>query len=837
MWPRCASSCAEMTFSSAMCAAHVNCDQANWIPGKLLKGSPVNTYGTFSATQLLKNFRSSAKSHLLGPAHEWCVETEVRAREAKRAQLNLGLNLGRLAYTMILEADSHTRSERKVSHLQLMGLPVGDKNHDRKFVKEFTKCVEQIMRRAMLHFLGEQRPQTLHRPVFAVNADKLTCMRRTSQMVGGIMLVEGEIRSIFLGCFTCGVNLDGEHTAKNALGVLERMVGLSKVRLREQWVSFAADGAYFSTRVEVHLVRLVGVSLDWILAGWDNAHRLELVVNDIRKDTALILLWYRTIAEKLSSLQADYRYGKHYEEALDIAEAMKRELFAPTYICTTRFCSSERKVYVNFYGNWTLYHTNKEKRWEAETVAADRAGLAVQLKTMKGFLFMAGLIDLLEHVSKLSVFVQLVNSLPWEKIEANKRMLVTTARLRAQLAVNGTLTVVDFPNLQPRVCELLRGELHGIKLNFIGANTSNPKLALRLVFKRLVAWLVKFETGMQTRLVDDTPAAYAHMARALDLRRLARAALHNDAAEKAALCWLANWIREEGWINLPSDDELWAQHCQVRSRLVTRAAQLAGSSFEWFPSDRTCSGTVMMRVLFTDSCLYLGVHDWLFLFELCSTHTSNESVVESMGNIIDKHAAPGRHLAPVDYSREAYIHWNGSPLHPSNDLVNAALNLLFNALGPGDWNFLHKTLRPSKLKFRAVSQVVDRHRAERSKLPFMETQWQAPVAAGGFAADSDGEDGDAADATGVLDDDEEFGETGTHAELGTFEVETILKYRCNRMKRRDEWLVKWKNYPRSKNTWERFSHFMTSEFRDLAKDLKRRATGVPHIVDSDKDDK
>mmetsp|Transcript_46417 Transcript_46417/g.108320 ORF Transcript_46417/g.108320 Transcript_46417/m.108320 type:complete len:143 (+) Transcript_46417:1098-1526(+) len=140
------------------------------------------------------------------------------------------------------------------------------------------------------------------------------------------------------------------------------------------------------------------------------------------------------------------------------------------------------------------------------------------------------------------------------------------------------------------------------------------------------------------------------------------------------------------------------------------------------------------------------------------------------------------------------------------------------------------------LKFRAVSQVVDRHRAERSKLPFMETQWQAPAAAGGFAADSDGEDGDAADATGVLDDDEEFGETGTHAELGTFEVETILKYRCNRMKRRDEWLVKWKNYPTSKNTWERFSHFMTSEFRNLANDLKRRATGVPHIVDSDKDD-
>ncbi|KAJ1631497.1 hypothetical protein T492DRAFT_869833 [Pavlovales sp. CCMP2436] len=56
--------------------------------------------------------------------------------------------------------------------------------------------------------------------------------------------------------------------------------------------------------------------------------------------------------------------------------------------------------------------------------------------------------------------------------------------------------------------------------------------------------------------------------------------------------------------------------------------------------------------------------------------------------------------------------------------------------------------------------------------------------------------------------------------------------------RRDEWLVMWKNsYPTSKNTWEQFSHFMTSEFRDLANDLKRRATGVPLIVDTDEDDK
>mmetsp|Transcript_28187 Transcript_28187/g.70920 ORF Transcript_28187/g.70920 Transcript_28187/m.70920 type:complete len:81 (+) Transcript_28187:416-658(+) len=62
---------------------------------------------------------------------------------------------------------------------------------------------------------------------------------------------------------------------------------------------------------------------------------------------------------------------------------------------------------------------------------------------MKGFLFMAGLvglIDLLEHVSKLSVFVQLVNSLPWEKIEANKRKLAAPrAAHRQRHAYGGRL--------------------------------------------------------------------------------------------------------------------------------------------------------------------------------------------------------------------------------------------------------------------------------------------------------------------------------------------------------------------------------------------------------------
>jgi hypothetical protein len=80
--------------------------------------------------------------------------------------------------------------------------------------------------------------------------------------------------------------------------------------------------------------------------------------------------------------------------------------------------------------------------------------------------------------------VQIVNSLPWEKLEVTRQMLDTTARLHKQLVEWGPqrpLVEGDFPTLQPRVDELLTGKLCGIALG------------IALVFKRLVHWLEKFE--------------------------------------------------------------------------------------------------------------------------------------------------------------------------------------------------------------------------------------------------------------------------------------------------------------------------------------------------------
>ena len=250
-----------------------------------------------------------------------------------------------------------------------------------------------------------------------------------------------------------------------------------------------------------------------------------------------------------------------------------------------------------------------------------------------------------------------------------------------------------------------------MKLNFSGAGTSNANDAISKVYARLSSWLKFFDGRFRERCLKEMPAAYGHMGKCLDLRRLANTRAHDDESEKSALCWLAKWCKEDGCIEIPHDDELWKQHLSVRDRLVKRAAELKGTRGDWLPSNRVLSGTVIMRELWQSSNLRSGASDWLTIFEACVIKSSNESVVESMGMIIDLHSAPGRHPDPEVCAVESFIHWNGPVLSRSRRMLTAALNLHFKG---NRWNFTNTCLRGEKLMFKQVSLVVDRVQARPS---------------------------------------------------------------------------------------------------------------------------
>jgi len=232
------------------------------ISNKLVQGINRGELGYFKAEQALKNLKPTVKGHLSSAAHKWAADAAAAEAEAAKAQRNVCLNVARIAYKTIREGDSHVRFEREVSAINLMGLNLGEKNHHRSFVSSFAESAEAVLRSSQRRFLDTPRVETGRRPVFAVNADKLTCMRRTSQLVGIIMIVDGEFIAGMLGCTTCGTNLDGDHTAASLLSVLEDkdFVGLSRERLRKQCVGAAFDGAYFSTHVPSWFCRKLGIS-------------------------------------------------------------------------------------------------------------------------------------------------------------------------------------------------------------------------------------------------------------------------------------------------------------------------------------------------------------------------------------------------------------------------------------------------------------------------------------------------------------------------------------------------------------------------------------------------
>ena len=202
------------------------------------------------------------------------------------------------------------------------------------------------------------------------------------------------------------------------------------------------------------------------------------------------------------------------------------------------------------------------------------------------------------------------------------------------------------------------------------------------------------------------------------------------------------------------------------------------------PSDSVLSGTVIMRELWQSSSLRSGARDWLTIFEACVIKSSNESVVESMGMIIDLHAAPGRHPDPEVYAIESFVHWNGPVLSRSRRMLTAALNLHFKGKR---WNFTNTHLRGDKLAFKQVSLVVDRVRAEKSRLPFVED----PVRVS--AAVEEEEDADYAD---ILD--------APQTSDNNYEVEKLLDYRMRNGV--EEWRVHWKGYAVSRSTWEPMAH-------------------------------
>eukprot|EP00918_Siedleckia_nematoides_P014375 GHVU01031220.1.p1 GENE.GHVU01031220.1~~GHVU01031220.1.p1 ORF type:complete len:127 (-),score=5.37 GHVU01031220.1:251-631(-) len=123
-----------------------------------------------------------------------------------------------------------------------------------------------------------------------------------------------------------------------------------------------------------------------------------------------------------------------------------------------------------------------------------------------------------------------------------------------------------------------------------------------------------------------------------------------------------------------------------------------------------------MKDMLTDQSLFSGLGDILFVFEMCALKTSNESVLEGMNSIVSAHADSVRGAAAETYEAEAYLHWNGPPLHKADSVITGALNSYF---GGSSWHFSHVSPSSVFSPYVYKSKVLRRLMEDGGRLPFL----------------------------------------------------------------------------------------------------------------------
>ena len=104
---------------------------------------------------------------------------------------------------------------------------------------------------------GRKRP-------LAFNADKSTEQRRTGQILGLIVMVEGEIQSVMLadsivlsgGGFAAGL-------AQTIVDGISKFVDNARMELKQRCAGYVFDGQYLCENVPGVLCSLLGLSLGW----------------------------------------------------------------------------------------------------------------------------------------------------------------------------------------------------------------------------------------------------------------------------------------------------------------------------------------------------------------------------------------------------------------------------------------------------------------------------------------------------------------------------------------------------------------------------------------------
>ena len=296
--------------------------------------------GYITEAQSVYSFRRAVLDHLGTAVHSKKAKEMGDRVHYSKGRRGAALAVGRALYFIIIEGMSYLSFERVLVLMHLCGVDIGTLNHSAWFANKMLEHLYAAVFDKLKALIDAPLPvlNGRKRPVAAC-ADKATQLRRTGNAMGILMFVDGEIKAFMLKGAIVPLTSDSgaSNLAKMLIDGITEVVPLAELKQRIAGWSF--DGAYIMGNVPQEICGLLGVICAIIFSTfiWDDAHKLELGLGDVRddkigKESLFTCDFYSQLAVDVGSIVGVFNYGKGYEYGRSIAAGAGQTLHC-TAVC------------------------------------------------------------------------------------------------------------------------------------------------------------------------------------------------------------------------------------------------------------------------------------------------------------------------------------------------------------------------------------------------------------------------------------------------------------------------------------------------------------------------
>ncbi|CAF1394728.1 unnamed protein product [Adineta ricciae] len=721
--------------------------------------------GGYNQTQKFRDLKKSIRFHLSNSLHIWCARKEQKEKEeaddVMRKNEKAGYNIGRIALFCIRTGLGGLKFVESVNLIDLCGGTVGNYRHSRYIYDRLRSVMAEEMKLKITEYLVRVDPVLQHSVPFGVTFDKVTLLKRSIQTTLLITFVDGVLTPIYLQSPLCKTELSGKELVDNCIHVMNSF-GLTKKMLQQQLSGCAVDGAYIHLNIDKHLSSALEMNSEWLTVSWDCAHLLELAINDVKRQRKFV--WINNFIKLCAALMRKYSYGKQYEILLETAQYLDEDILASKQFHTTRFVSSERRVYETILRDWRSLHEVQEEEDQlnalshgdvstrtrrAYTVLHEGTGSenTLKLDDISSIDFVGkllGLNDVYSLIVKSSMSIQMVNTFPWEYSYALEKLKKSLSAYAAEVeklsnTLNNTQEMEDVDevpfatqkapldddeeggespereneafdevtltstHLSLHYNDLLRGEFQGrpVTRKAVEHDLDDPTLYFR---EKLVDFCQALRTSIDTRF-EEAPAIFETMAKCLDVAALYQEVIlakRGDVLQygQSSFQSLLDFTKNSSKYIKIDSILLHDQYLKWKKRCLTELKDKENWNV-WTKDDRI-STTKVMKSFLTNRDLASGIEQFLHLYSLMVVKIRNESAA----SILKQHIHSNRVLDHESLDEEVMLHWNAPPLHLADPFIKSSLDNYFYQLKDKIWVFFKKTDHNRLFKLVSPGSVV-----------------------------------------------------------------------------------------------------------------------------------